>query len=592
MVPVRQLDDSMPPIFPARIPMHTTLRPVATSFIVISLLAASVRLPAQEFDEVFSHWPVDFKIRGTIMLANQVTQPQPRYDEFLESIGGEQGQLVIIAFDGETPIGLPDSLLGRGLTHTIRSQREEPPAEDAFSVPALDEADGVMLLAERALTGAERKALQQIREPLAAVIERGGVLYAANGAAKILSRLEISGEQRLANVSQGLNLMPDCAIETRFSDRVDRLRVQSVLAAHPRTVGVCLAPDTALILEGRILRVPDTGLATVMVTANERAPLRVQTIAARRSRRQRPNDYLIDLTQWRRIAMERTLDRFPPADPKPPLVERGTLVIVGGGGMPKNLMERFVELAGGKEKAKLVYVPCAEEDQLSPNQRTVEGWVKMGVRHATFIHTKDRHQANDDEEFLAPLKEATGIWFGGGRQWNFADSYYGTTAHKLMKEVLQRGGVIGGSSAGASIQGRYLARATPISNVDLMAPGYERGGLGFLSGVAIDQHFSQRGRQKDMTELVDRYPQLLGIGIDEATAIIVRKSQADVVGRGRVHFYNRKLPVYPGQPDFVALPAGSTYDLAKREVLNDTSPNKASTDESITDKTPTEEKPE
>jgi cyanophycinase-like exopeptidase len=102
-----------------------------------------------------------------------------------------------------------------------------------------------------------------------------------------------------------------------------------------------------------------------------------------------------------------------------------------------------------------------------------------------------------------------------------------------------------------------------------MAPGYERGGLGFVSGVAIDQHFSQRGRHKDMTQLVNRYPQLLGIGLDEATAIIVQKSKAEVVGRGNVHFYDRNLPIYPDKPDYIALPNGSSYDLDKRKVLVD-----------------------
>jgi cyanophycinase len=191
----------------------------------------------------------------------------------------------------------------------------------------------------------------------------------------------------------------------------------------------------------------------------------------------------------------------------------------------------------------------------------------MGVMHATFIHTKDRRAANTDEAILAPLREATGLWFGGGRQWNLADSYYGTEAQRLMKQVLDRGGVIGGSSAGASIQARFLARATPIGNTRIMAPGYERGGLGFLSGVAIDQHFSQRGRQADMTGLMEHYPQLLGIGLDEATAIVVQKSIAEVVGEGKVHFYDRRLPVEVDGPDFIALSEGSTYDLARRKVL-------------------------
>ena len=264
--------------------------------------------------------------------------------------------------------------------------------------------------------------------------------------------------------------------------------------------------------------------------------------------------------------MERDLPQFPPAVPPTPAVENGTLFIVGGGGLPENLMSEFVEAAGGSD-AKLIYVPCAEQDEVSMRQSIVEMWKKMGVKDATFIHTKSRKTANEDPEFLHPLKEATGIWFGGGRQWNFADSYYGTNAHRLMKEVLQRGGAVGGSSAGASIQARYLARATPIQNFKLMADGYERGGLGFIGGVAIDQHFSQRGRQKDMTELVDRYPQLLGIGIDEKTAIIVRKSVANVVGTGRVHFYDRNLPVLPNEDDFIALPAGSSYDLANRQII-------------------------
>jgi len=194
-------------------------------------------------------------------------------------------------------------------------------------------------------------------------------------------------------------------------------------------------------------------------------------------------------------------------------------------------------------------------------------WERMGVASATMLHTKDRNQANSDEEFLAPLRKATGLWFGGGRQWNFSDSYYGTEAHKLMKEVLHRGGVIGGSSAGASIQGRFLARATPIGNSNILAPGYERGGLGFLSGVAIDQHFSQRGRQKDMTGLVEKYPQMLGIGIDESTAIVVRKSRAEVVGSGKVFFYDRNKPVEKGKPDYTAIPDGGVYDLLKREVI-------------------------
>ena len=72
-----------------------------------------------------------------------------------------------------------------------------------------------------------------------------------------------------------------------------------------------------------------------------------------------------------------------------------------------------------------------------------------------------------------------------------------------------------------------------------------------------------------MTQLVDTHPQLLGIGIDESTAIIVQKSKAKVVGRGKVHFYDRTQPVVPDKPDFIALGKGAEYDLAERKVLEE-----------------------
>jgi cyanophycinase len=172
----------------------------------------------------------------------------------------------------------------------------------------------------------------------------------------------------------------------------------------------------------------------------------------------------------------------------------------------------------------------------------------------------------ESKEFLDALKEATGIWFGGGRQWRFVDAYEGTKALPLMFDVLRKGGVIGGSSAGATIQGEYLCRGGVFTNFDIAYEGYEHG-LGFLPGVAIDQHFSQRKRHKDMTTLMKLYPQLLGIGIDESTAIVVRGQTADVVGRGKVHFYDALRPAEAGKPDYVALGDGERYDLKERKVL-------------------------
>src|SRR4029077_885245 len=101
---------------------------------------------------------------------------------------------------------------------------------------------------------------------------------------------------------------------------------------------------------------------------------------------------------------------------------------------------------------------------------------------------------------------------------------------------------------------------------EMMAIGYERG-FAFLPGTAIDQHFSQRDRFADMTQVVTAHPQLLGIGLDESTAIVVRGHVADVLGKNKAHFYDRTKPVVEGRPDFVHVAAGSGYDLKKREPI-------------------------
>ena len=118
--------------------------------------------------------------------------------------------------------------------------------------------------------------------------------------------------------------------------------------------------------------------------------------------------------------------------------------------------------------------------------------------------------------------------------------------------------MIGGSSAGASIQASYMVRGNPLGNREIMAEGYERG-FGFLPGAAVDQHFSQRGRLADMEALVARFPQLLGIGLDESTAIVVSGSAAEVLGIHKAHFYAR------GRRSSLA--AGAYYDLKRRVVM-------------------------
>jgi cyanophycinase len=269
-----------------------------------------------------------------------------------------------------------------------------------------------------------------------------------------------------------------------------------------------------------------------------------------------------DLTMARRAAHDRTLPPFPPEKMEAPEVPSGSLVIVGGGGLPNEVTQKYIELAGGPESL-IVVLPTANPD--SPGAREAGFLVRAGAKN---IKVLSAHRREDVEsaEFLDVLKEAKGVWFGGGRQWRFVDAYEGTAAVEAFHNVLKRGGVIGGSSAGATIQGDFLVRGSPLGNEEMMAAGYERG-LAFLPGTAIDQHFTQRKRFADMTQVVAAHPQLLGIGLDETTAIIVRGHAAEVVGKYKVHFYDRSKPVVEGEPDYTSVAAGETYDLKSRRVL-------------------------
>lgn len=241
----------------------------------------------------------------------------------------------------------------------------------------------------------------------------------------------------------------------------------------------------------------------------------------------------------------------------------GSLVVVGGGNMGPEVMRRFIELAGGPD-APIVVIPTAGEDSVYPdNWSGLNGLKAAGATHLTVRHTKDRRIAESDS-FVAPIHEARGVWLPGGRQWRLVDSYLGTRTEKELHAVLARGGVVGGSSAGASILASYLVRGARANNTEMMAKGYEVG-FGFLRGMAIDQHIVARGRQDDLQQVITAHPTLLGIGLDEGTALIVQRDHGTIIGRGKAFVHNGRDENDAGHPYQVLLP-GDEYDLAARHV--------------------------
>ena len=254
----------------------------------------------------------------------------------------------------------------------------------------------------------------------------------------------------------------------------------------------------------------------------------------------------------------------------------GTLIAIGGGRLSDEIYEAFRKYAGGDD-ARIVVIPTASDDEsLSGDpefQRIRESWEKRGFNDVTVLHTRNPEEASS-EEFIRPIREADGIFFTGGRQWRIADGFLGTLAQEEMFRLLDRGGVIAGTSAGATIQGSYLARGDTRNNQVMMGDHEE--GLGFISNIAIDQHVLARNRQFDLYEIVRNKPGILGIGLDESTAMVVRGDTMEVIGAGYVLVYDggfwsregsdlKKLP----EPEelFYFLRPGDRYNLAKREVI-------------------------
>jgi cyanophycinase len=215
----------------------------------------------------------------------------------------------------------------------------------------------------------------------------------------------------------------------------------------------------------------------------------------------------------------------------------GTLLIVGGGPLPDAIRDRFLNLAGGCN-ARLVIIPTASERAdravLDPS---LKYWMSQRVASVRIIHTRDRRRANDPA-FVKPLVEATGVWLTGGDQCRLVSAYGGTLVERELEQLLARGGVVGGTSAGASaMSGLMIEGGDPVARL-----GH---GFGFLSRVVVDQHFGNRHRLGRLLGVLAKNPAYVGLGIDEESAVVVKGDTLSVLGNARVWLC---LPASGSQP--------------------------------------------
>jgi cyanophycinase len=223
-----------------------------------------------------------------------------------------------------------------------------------------------------------------------------------------------------------------------------------------------------------------------------------------------------------------------------PGIPGGTLVLAGGGRLPDSIRECFLQLAGGKQ-ARLVIIPSASA-RIDAAARSLVPWKTANVQSIRLLHTTRRADA-DDQHCFGLLQDATAVWISGGDQARLAAIYGGTSVERELRGVLRRGGVIGGTSAGASI----------VSGVMMAEGGKAAKGFGLIAHTIIDQHFDKRHRLPRLRGLLHGHPDQVGIGIDERTAVVIRGTDLSVLGLGTV------TVAWPDNPRTEVYGAGSSH---------------------------------
>jgi cyanophycinase len=259
----------------------------------------------------------------------------------------------------------------------------------------------------------------------------------------------------------------------------------------------------------------------------------------------------------------------------------GALVVIGGAEDKEGdqvILKRFVELAGG-ERSRILVMTVASQKPAEVGALYQDVFAGLGIKHLRVLDVESREEAAAPESIKA-VAEATGVFFTGGDQVRITTLLGGSPLDECLHRRHRDGMVIAGTSAGASVMSTtMIERAEPhaTASVELVKKGP---GLGFMSDVIIDQHFSQRGRVARLISALAEHPGYLGIGIDEDTAVVVQRQRFEVIGAGAVTVVDATNISHTNADEFSAdrmlavcglqlhiLPAGYHFDLRHKQPI-------------------------
>lgn len=262
----------------------------------------------------------------------------------------------------------------------------------------------------------------------------------------------------------------------------------------------------------------------------------------------------------------------------------GPLVIIGGAEDREGdckILREFIRLAGGK-KAQIVVLTAATSEPREAGETYIDVFERLGAANVWVVDTRDQEDANHVDA-VRVIGQASGIFFTGGDQARIVERIQGTILEGAIRKRYMGGAVIAGTSAGAAIMPDVMivrgdSETSPRSDAVTLGTG-----MGFVSGIVVDQHFAQRGRLGRLLTALVLKPSIIGVGVDENTAVIVSGDEFEVLGEGAVTIvdeseitYNRQESTWQSQSLSVfgvklhILAEGCRFNLRTRQPIAQT----------------------
>ncbi len=487
-----------------------------TGILLLSLVVGTSS--AQEVPES------DAPLRGHLVICGGGKLGVGVRTRFLDLAGGSEAKLIVIptasrhAEDDDAETYYTENWNKLGATDvSLVHVRERDRGELEAAAQKIGKATGVWISGgdQRRLTAAygDTAVLTALHE----LLDRGGVVGGTSAGAACMSGVMIEGGREEAEIGEGFDLYPGIVVDQHFRQRKRFGRLRGVIRDRPHLVGIGIDEGTALEVHGRRGTVLGRDMVTVYLAAGG---------GREESRTELRSSNTVDLVQLRRAARAR--NEPPEFRPFGPVA--GTVVLGGGGTVPDDAYLEFVAAAGGaKARVLVVTTACANPDR--DGLKTLEA-----IRRMKPASVEIAAWQTADAVTIEDLSSASGVWFLGDRPWQVIDAFEPEESTAALRDVLARGGAVGGTQATVTCLGSALLRGHPLDDAILFAEGYEHG-LGLLPGFAIEPHCSQRNLGKALAGAVSADRAMFAVGIDEDTAAVIHGASLRVRGKGKVLVY-------------------------------------------------------